>query len=169
MTHEVDREKRDVSAEPARAQAPPRLPGAHGDGGGPEGSVASPGQGPQAPVGLIGAAEPIERLKKRSEFVFVQKGERRSRPTVSVQARRRAPVGAIRVGFTATKKTGNAVVRNRAKRRLREAARRLLPLHGLAGVDYVFLARDLTAAAPWLDLLDDAEAALLRLAAVLRP
>jgi ribonuclease P protein component len=71
------------------------------------------------------------------------------------------------VGFTCTKKIGNSVVRNRARRRLREAARRLVPLHGLAGVDYVFLARDATADAPWDALLDDMKDALLRLAAAL--
>jgi ribonuclease P protein component len=71
------------------------------------------------------------------------------------------------VGFTCTKKIGNSVVRNRARRRLREAARQLVPLHGLPGVDYVFLARDATADAPWDALLDDMKDALLRLAAAL--
>ena len=71
------------------------------------------------------------------------------------------------MGFTATKKIGNAVVRNRAKRRLREAARRMVPLYGKAGVDYVFLARDTTGDAPWQALLDDMKDALLRLAAAL--
>ncbi len=73
------------------------------------------------------------------------------------------------MGFTATKKMGNAVARNRAKRRLREAARRLVPIHGLAGVDYVFLARETTGTAPWAALLDDMKDALLRLAAALQP
>ena len=71
------------------------------------------------------------------------------------------------MGFTATKKIGNAVVRNRAKRRLREAARRMVPLYGKVGVDYVFLARDTTGDAPWQALLDDMKDALLRLAAAL--
>jgi ribonuclease P protein component len=67
-------------------------------------------------------------------------------------------------GFTATKKIGNAVTRNRAKRRLREAARTLLPLHGLAGTDYVFIARMDTATIGWQRLLDDMESALISLA-----
>jgi len=71
------------------------------------------------------------------------------------------------VGYTCTKKIGNAVVRNRARRRLREAARRMVPLYGLPGVDYVFLAREATADAPWDALLDDMKDALLRLAAAL--
>jgi ribonuclease P protein component len=166
MTDEDDREERDVSAQPTGAQTPPRLPRAHGDRGRPKGSGASPGQGPQEAVGLD---TPVQRLRKRAEFVYVQKGERRSRPTLNSQARRRAPDGEARVGFTATKKIGNAVVRNRAKRRLREAARQLLPLFGLPGVDYVFLAREETAVAPWPVLLDDMKDTLLRLAALLRP
>lgn len=90
---------------------------------------------------------------------------------MGVQARRREPADPAppRAGFTATKQIGNAVVRNRARRRLREAARRLVPLYGLPGVDYVFLARDATGEAPWEALLDDMKDALLRLAAALAP
>jgi len=71
----------------------------------------------------------------------------------------------LRVGFTATKKLGGAVVRNRCKRRMREAARRLLPLHGVPGHDYVFVARSSLEARPWERLLDDVKSALISLAA----
>jgi ribonuclease P protein component len=101
----------------------------------------------------------------------VQKGVRNGRSSLAVQARRREPPDTAppRVGFTATKKMGNAVARNRARRRLREAARRLVPLYGQPGVDYVFLVRESTGAVRWDRLLDDMKDALLRLAAALPP
>ena len=66
-------------------------------------------------------------------------------------------------GFTTTKKIGGAVIRNRARRRLREIARELLPHCARPGHDYVFIARGGTATAPWQRLLDDVENALIRL------
>ncbi len=84
-----------------------------------------------------------------------------------VEARRRAENGQTGLGFTASKKVGNAVARNRAKRRLREAARKLLPEHGLPGVDYVLVARQSAVDAPWAALLDDVGNALIRLRAEL--
>lgn len=110
-------------------------------------------------------ARPIQRLTKRAQFLFVRAGFRASRPAVLVEARRREAAGAIRLGFTASKKVGGAVARNRAKRRLREAARRLLPELGLAGVDYVLVARQQTPSAAWPALLDDLGNALIRLRA----
>lgn len=107
----------------------------------------------------------LGRLKKRSEFLYVQSGHYQARPSVVVQMRaQQDPTGSINVGFTATKKIGNAVVRNRCKRRLRELARALLPVHGKLGHDYVFVARATTAKAEWGDLQKDVEKALLRLA-----
>jgi ribonuclease P protein component len=109
---------------------------------------------------------PVERLKKRPAFLAAAKGASVSRGAVVVQALDRADaLGLIRCGFTATRRVGNAVVRNRAKRRLREAAARLAPLHGKPGHDYVFIARAGTAKRPWARLLDDVESALISLAA----
>jgi ribonuclease P protein component len=111
----------------------------------------------------------IERLTKRSEFLFVRQGARAARGTVLVEARRRNQDGPIRLGLTASKKVGGAVLRNRARRRLREAARQLLPELGLAGVDYVLVARQQTPDASWAALLDDIRNALIRLRADLEP
>ncbi len=112
---------------------------------------------------------PIQKLTKRTEFLFVRHGARAVRPNVIVEARRRAPDGPIRFGLTASKKVGGAVLRNRARRRLREAARQLLPQFGIAGADYVLVARQQTPAADWAALLDDVRNALIRLRADLEP
>jgi ribonuclease P protein component len=85
---------------------------------------------------------------------------------VAAQGRNRADgTRTVRIGFTATRKIGGAVVRNRVKRRLREAARILAPFHAKPGCDYVFIARGGTATRPWARLLDDMKTALIRLAA----
>lgn len=107
----------------------------------------------------------LQRLTKRAQFLFVRHGARAARPTVLVEARRRAEDGPIGVGLTASRKVGCAVIRNRARRRLREAARKLLPDLGLPGVDYVLVARQDTPSAPWVRLLDDLGNALIRLRA----
>ncbi|MEO1553333.1 MAG: ribonuclease P protein component [Pseudomonadota bacterium] len=103
----------------------------------------------------------VVRLKSRPQFLFVRGGHAERRKSMVVQARRRPNSSLIGAGFTATKKIGNAVIRNRAKRRLREAARTLLPLHGAVGTDYVFIARMDTATIGWQRLLDDMESALI--------
>lgn len=116
------------------------------------------------------AAFPIERLRKRADFLAAAKAPSCARGAVVVQARDRAdgqPL--VRAGFTATKRIGGSVVRNRAKRRLREAARALLPLHAAPGRDYVFIARAGTPTRDWGRLLDDVKDALQSLAATPAP
>ena len=113
------------------------------------------------------ATEPeIRRLKVRPQFLAAAKSPYLSRGAVVIQDRDRADGSDhIGLGFTASRKVGGAVVRNRAKRRLREAARRLLPLHGRPGHDYVLVARMGATTRPWDRLLDDVKTALIRLAA----
>ncbi|MBP2313492.1 ribonuclease P protein component [Azospirillum soli] len=118
-----------------------------------------------APDRLVG------RLKRRPEFLAVA-GTRRKHvaPGLILQVRRhderqRPAPGEppIRLGLTASRKVGNAVVRNRARRRLREAARQILPAHAAPGHDFVLVARADTAERPWTELLGDLSAALKRL------
>ena len=105
------------------------------------------------------------RLTRRPQFLAAAKGVSLARGAVLIQQLDRQDGDpAIRLGFTATKKIGGAVTRNRAKRRLREAARALTPVHGQPGCDYVFIARSGTAERAWDRLLDDVKSALTRLA-----
>lgn len=108
----------------------------------------------------------IERMKSRPQFLAAAKGVSASRGAVLMQMLdRQDGETVVRVGFTASKRVGGSVERNRAKRRLREAARRLVPQLGRPGCDYVLIARAGTPGRPWERLLDDVKSALLRLAA----
>jgi ribonuclease P protein component len=107
----------------------------------------------------------IRRLTRRPQFLAAAKGRSEARGAVVVQRLDREDGDpAVGVGFTATRKIGGAVVRNRAKRRLREAARALLPMLASPGSDYVLVARMGTADRDWTRLLDDVSSALTRLA-----
>jgi ribonuclease P protein component len=102
------------------------------------------------------------RLKRRKEFQKVaSRGKRAARPGLVLQALPTGEAAApLRVGFTVTKKVGNAVVRNRAKRRLREAARLLLGQDAPAGWELVLIGRDATGTRPFDELLGDLRGAL---------
>jgi ribonuclease P protein component len=99
----------------------------------------------------------MDRLTTRGDFLRAARGIRRVEGAVTLEtcATPDAVPGRVRVGFTASKKIGNAVARNRAKRRLRAAAQELLPLLGREGHDYVLVARASTGARPWAGLLSD--------------
>ena len=82
----------------------------------------------------------FETLAKRADFVSASKAEKFVGNSIIVQARYNASEN-IRVGYTASKKVGNAVARNRAKRRMRAAAMETLAQYGTAGADYVLIGR----------------------------
>ena len=122
----------------------------------------------------------IGRLKTRPEFLKVAAtGAKWVTPGLVLQARRRpastgpaspatgaaADAGAeqVRVGFTVSRKVGNAIRRNRARRRLRAVAAEVLPEHGRAGCDYVLIGRAGTLGRRYADLVADLRTALARI------
>ncbi len=101
------------------------------------------------------------RLKRRAEFLRVaSKGRKAAVHGLVLQALPRGDDAPARVGFTVTKKVGNAVIRNRTKRRLREAARLLLREEPVGGADLVLIGRDTTRGRPFPLLMDDLRRAL---------
>jgi len=114
----------------------------------------------------------LGRLPRRADFLRIAAERRKfAAPGLVLQA---APTPAellqpgsnsMRVGFTATRKIGGAVVRNRVRRRLRAAARDVLPACARPGFDYVLIGREGTALRPYAALKADLELALRRLGA----
>jgi len=120
-------------------------------------------QAAERPRRAIDMTERLIRLRTRADFLRVAGTRARAaRPGLVLQA---APqpgeTGArLRVGYTASRRVGNAVARNRAKRRLRAAAASVLPAQGREGMDYVLIARAGTSERPYAELLADLEGAL---------
>jgi ribonuclease P protein component len=112
-------------------------------------------------------------LKARADFLRVAAARRRAvAPGLVLQAARQ-PAGLnsdemVRVGITASRKVGNAVTRNRAKRRLRSIASAILSREGRPGTDYVLIARATTIDRPYEALMADLSAALRRIDLVAR-
>jgi ribonuclease P protein component len=116
----------------------------------------------------------IGRLKTRAEFLNVREGARFAAPSLLLQARARGDAdrvgaGLARFGFTATKTLGGAVVRNRARRRLKEAVRLVAPTYAMEGYDYVLIARAGTVQRRFTELTKDLERALTKVHQAPRP
>lgn len=105
----------------------------------------------------------MERLKRRQDFVAAAKGVHAAMPGMVVQVRDRHDGKGPRVGFTTTKRLGNAVVRNRIRRRLREVARLHLPALARPGHDYVLIGRAPALDRDFEDLARDLTSAVKRL------
>ncbi|HWW37498.1 MAG TPA: ribonuclease P protein component [Xanthobacteraceae bacterium] len=107
----------------------------------------------------------VERLKRRSDFRAAADGVRASGRAFVLQTRQRGGDDAIRVGFTVSRQVGNAVERNRVRRRLREIVR----LSAAAGTellrpghDYVLIGRRAALAVPFGEMMQDLDKALVR-------
>jgi ribonuclease P protein component len=114
---------------------------------------------------LLAATNPVSqpppRLKRRAEFLRVAaKGRKTATHGLVLQALSRDDQSPARIGFTVTKKIGNAVVRNRTRRRLKEAARLELTQHPATGVDLVLIGREGTRQRDFPGLRDDLRRAL---------
>jgi ribonuclease P protein component len=105
----------------------------------------------------------MERLTRRADFRAAAAGQRVSVGAFVVQARRRAEDGPVRIGFTVSRQVGNAVERNRVRRRLREMVR-LSQGGGMHdGHDYVLIGRRAALAVPFRQMRRELDGALGRI------
>lgn len=110
----------------------------------PPGAIAAASAFPRNPAGLVLASpgkKPYERLRKRAEFLAVRRGEKRRGRYFLLEVLNRGDSGTARAGITVTKKTGDAVTRNRIRRRLKEALRTHAADDMVPGHDYVIVGR----------------------------
>jgi ribonuclease P protein component len=97
----------------------------------------------------------MDRLRQRADFLAVANGARVNSPAFVLQSRGRDDSGPIRIGFTVTKKNGNAPERNRIRRRLRELVKRLDPVSLPPHHDYVLVGRRDALSRDFVTMLDD--------------
>ncbi len=131
----------------------------------PTAGTGSGGDAPETVAGTPGAGEgpAPETLRHRADFLKAAQGRKAGTGGFLLQARARGDAAAPRFGFTASKKIGNAVFRNRAKRRLRALAREFLAPVARAGWDYVLVAKPgATVVRDWALLQSDLAEAIAR-------
>ena len=104
----------------------------------------------------------MERLRQRADFLAAAAGEKAPVSGFVLQALDRREDGPVRVGFTVSRKVGNAVERNRVRRRLREVVRLASPTTLRQGHDYVVIGRRAALALPFERLVEDFSRALGR-------
>ena len=115
-------------------------------------------------------AKPPPTIQKRKDFLACARVRRWAAPGFILQGRDRGDDQGLRVGYTCSKKVGNAVVRNRAKRRLRAIAAEVLASQGRPGWDYVLIGRaETTIVRPYPELLGDLQKALTKVHAPRAP
>jgi ribonuclease P protein component len=105
----------------------------------------------------------MERLRQRTDFLAAASGAKIVTAAFVLQARERADGGAVRVGFTVSKKVGNSVERNRVRRRLREIVRGSAAPALRAGHDYVLIGRRAALKLPFDRMMTEFDGALRRL------
>ena len=161
----------DLSTQPACAQASARFPGPDGDARRTQGYRRTQSPRPQAAVSLTrqrarptGAAN-LNRLRTRSDYKAVSRGTRVVRPGFILLAARREETDLpARFGFTVSRRVGNAVTRNRVRRRLKELVRTSSAAPA-AGTDYVLIGRSAAAGRRFSAMADDLATAMARIAA----
>jgi ribonuclease P protein component len=105
----------------------------------------------------------MERLRQRADFLAAASGIKATAAAFVLQAHKRADDGPARVGFTVSKKVGNAVERNRVRRRLREIVRNAGSNRIRSGHDYVLIGRRAALRVPFARIAEDFEGALRRM------
>lgn len=139
------------------------------------GGAPMAGKGSPPDAGAEPGAHPrtltLVTIKSRADFLRARSGRRHGLLSLAVEACRspdgKVEPGIARVGFTASRRVGGAVQRNRAKRRLRALARRVITALGREGYDYVLIARTQTLTRGFAELENDLGAAISALHAAL--